>query len=132
VSFEKEGYIMFAIAPKCYILKSSKNDEYDEYGTFSKNIINSVYGKDGMNKSKYRKLVIMNQKKAFFSQCLPEFKGSRAIRNNRYIVEKNYKTHSVNTAIQEAIFTSDNRNSDISSLFMTSSTDVLAYLRFTL
>jgi hypothetical protein len=27
VSFEKEGYIMFAIAPKCYILKSSKNDE---------------------------------------------------------------------------------------------------------
>jgi hypothetical protein len=29
VSFEKEGYIMFAIAPKCYILKSSK-DENDE------------------------------------------------------------------------------------------------------
>jgi hypothetical protein len=29
VSFEKEGYIMFVIAPKCYILKSSKveNDE---------------------------------------------------------------------------------------------------------
>jgi hypothetical protein len=27
VSFEKEGYIMFAISPKCYILKSSKNDD---------------------------------------------------------------------------------------------------------
>jgi hypothetical protein len=27
VSFEKEGYIMFAITPKCYILKSSKNDD---------------------------------------------------------------------------------------------------------
>jgi hypothetical protein len=26
VSFEKEGYIMFAIAPKCYILKFSKNE----------------------------------------------------------------------------------------------------------
>jgi hypothetical protein len=26
VTFEKEGYIMFAIAPKCYILKSSKNE----------------------------------------------------------------------------------------------------------
>jgi hypothetical protein len=26
VSFEKEGYIMYAIAPKSYILKSSKND----------------------------------------------------------------------------------------------------------
>jgi hypothetical protein len=30
VSFEKEGYIMFAIAPKCYILKSSKNDNDQE------------------------------------------------------------------------------------------------------
>jgi hypothetical protein len=27
VSFEKEGYNMFAIAPKCYILNSSKNDD---------------------------------------------------------------------------------------------------------
>jgi hypothetical protein len=27
VSFEREGYIMFAIAPKSYILKSYKNDE---------------------------------------------------------------------------------------------------------
>jgi hypothetical protein len=61
-----------------------------------------------MNKSKYSKLVIMDQQKAFFSQCLPEFKGSRAISNNRYIVEKNYKTYSVNTAIQEAVFTLDN------------------------
>jgi hypothetical protein len=26
VSFEKEGNIVFAIAPKCYILKSSKNE----------------------------------------------------------------------------------------------------------
>jgi hypothetical protein len=26
VSFEKDGYVMFAIAPKCYILKSSKNE----------------------------------------------------------------------------------------------------------
>jgi hypothetical protein len=26
VSFEKEGYTMFVIAPKCYILKSSKNE----------------------------------------------------------------------------------------------------------
>jgi hypothetical protein len=26
ISFEKEGCIMFAIAPKCYILKSSKNE----------------------------------------------------------------------------------------------------------
>jgi hypothetical protein len=78
------------------------------YGIFSKNILNAAYGKDGINKSKYSKLVIMDQKKAFSSQCLPEFKGSRAISNNRYIVEKNYKTYSVNTAIQEAVFTFDN------------------------
>jgi hypothetical protein len=53
----------------------------DKYRTFCKNILNVSYGKLGMNKSKYSKLVIMDQKKAFFSQCLPEFKGSRAIRN---------------------------------------------------
>jgi hypothetical protein len=58
----------------------------DGYGRFCKNILNAAYGKDGMNKSKYSKLVIMDQKKPFFSQCLPEFKGSRAISNNRYIV----------------------------------------------
>jgi hypothetical protein len=61
-----------------------------------------------MNKSKYSKLVIIDKQKLFFSQCLPEFKRSRAINNNRYIVEKNYKTYSVNTAIQEAVFTLDN------------------------
>jgi hypothetical protein len=30
VSFEKEGYIIFAITPKCYIIKSSKNDDDQE------------------------------------------------------------------------------------------------------
>jgi hypothetical protein len=30
VSFEKEGYVMFAIASKCYMLKSSKNDDDQE------------------------------------------------------------------------------------------------------
>jgi hypothetical protein len=42
-------------------------EKNDGYGTFCKNILNPAYGKDWMNKSKYRKLVIMNQKKAFFS-----------------------------------------------------------------
>jgi hypothetical protein len=77
----------------------------DGSGTFCKNILNAVYGKDGMNQSKYSRLMIMDQNKAFFAQCLPEFKGSRALRNNKYLVEKNYKTYTVNTAIQEAVFT---------------------------
>jgi hypothetical protein len=80
----------------------------DGYGTFCKNILNTEYGKDGKNKSKYSRLIIMNQKKTFFSQYLPDFKGSRAITNNGYIVEKNYKTYSLNSAIQEAVFTLDN------------------------
>jgi hypothetical protein len=71
----------------------------DGYGRFCKNILNAAYGKDEMNKSKYSKLVIIDQKKAFFSQCFPEFKGSRSISNHRYIVEKNYKTYSVKPAI---------------------------------
>jgi hypothetical protein len=80
----------------------------DGYGTFCKNILNAAYGKDGMNQSKYSRLMIMDEDKAFFAQCLPEFKGSRALRDNKYLVEKNYKTYTVNTAIQEALFTLDN------------------------
>jgi hypothetical protein len=30
VSFEKVGYVMYAIAPKCYILKGSKNSDKDD------------------------------------------------------------------------------------------------------
>jgi hypothetical protein len=40
------------------------------YGMICNNILNVTYGKDGMNKSK---LLIMDQKKAFFSQSLSEF-----------------------------------------------------------
>jgi hypothetical protein len=74
------------------------------YGTFYKNILNAVYGKDRMNQTKYSKLMIMIR----IAQCLPEFKGSRALRDNKYLVEKNYKTYRVNTAIQKAVFTLDN------------------------
>jgi hypothetical protein len=80
----------------------------DGYGAFCKNILNAAYRKDGMNQSKYSRLMILDQDKAFFAQCLPEFKGSRALRDNKYLVEKNYKTYTVNTAIQEAVFTLDN------------------------
>jgi hypothetical protein len=71
-------------------------------------MLNGAYWKDGMNKFKYTELVIIDQEKTFFTQCLPEFKESRAISNKKYIVEKNYKTYSVNTTIQEAVFTLDN------------------------
>jgi hypothetical protein len=30
INFEREGYIMFAITPKCYILKFSKNNDDQE------------------------------------------------------------------------------------------------------
>jgi hypothetical protein len=52
----------------------------------------------------------MDQDKVFFAQCFPEFKDSRALRDNKYLVEKNYKTYTVNTAIQEVVFTLDNAN----------------------
>jgi hypothetical protein len=61
-----------------------------------------------MNKSKYSKLVIMDLDRTFFTQCLPEFKDSRALRDNKFLVEKNYKTHTVNTTIQKAVFILDN------------------------
>jgi hypothetical protein len=37
----------------------------DGYGTFCKNILNAAYGKDGMNQSKYSRLMIMDEDKAF-------------------------------------------------------------------
>jgi hypothetical protein len=40
----------------------------DGYGTFCKNLLNTAYGKDRMNKSKYSKLVIIDQMKTFLSQ----------------------------------------------------------------
>jgi hypothetical protein len=52
--------------------------------------------------------MIMDQDWEFFAQCLPEFKGSRALRDNKYLVEKNYKTYTVNTKIQEAVYSLDN------------------------
>jgi hypothetical protein len=63
----------------------------DGYGIFCKNILNAVYGKDGNNKPKYSKLVIMDEEKLFFFQCLPKFKGSREISNNRYVVATCFK-----------------------------------------
>jgi hypothetical protein len=37
----------------------------DGYGTFCRNILNAAYGKDGMNQSKYSRLMIMDEDKAF-------------------------------------------------------------------
>jgi hypothetical protein len=38
------------------------------YGTICKNILNAAYGKDGINQSKYSRLMIMDQDRGFFSQ----------------------------------------------------------------
>jgi hypothetical protein len=61
----------------------------DGYGTFCKNILKAAYRKSGRNLSKYSRLMIMDQDKAFLAQCLPELKGSRALRDNKYLVKKN-------------------------------------------
>jgi hypothetical protein len=65
----------------------------DRYRTFCKNILNTIDEKDGMNKSKYSKIKIMNESDAFFSQCLPKFKSSREIGEDKYLVEKTYKKY---------------------------------------
>jgi hypothetical protein len=80
----------------------------DGYGTFCKNILNAAYGKDGMNKSKCSKLVVMDKDETFMAQCFPNFKGARQLNEDKYIVEKNYRYYTVDTALQEAVFTLDN------------------------
>jgi hypothetical protein len=42
------------------------------------------------------------------AQCFPNFKGARQLNEEKYIVEKNYIYYTVDTALQEAMFTLDN------------------------
>jgi hypothetical protein len=50
----------------------------------------------------------MDKDKAFMAQCFPNFKGARQLNEDKYIVEKNYRRYTVDTALQEAVFTLDN------------------------
>jgi hypothetical protein len=50
----------------------------------------------------------MNRNKAFMAQCFPNFKGERQLNEDKYIGEKNYRYYTVDTALQEAVFTLDN------------------------
>jgi hypothetical protein len=59
-------------------MKSIKQKN-DGYGTFCRNILNITYRKDGRNQSKYSR------------PMLPEFKSFRALRDNKFSVEKNTK-----------------------------------------
>jgi hypothetical protein len=61
VSFEKEGYILFAIAPKCYILKFSKNDDDQEVKKM-KGVSNRLNGS----------IYLESYKSCFFKFSVPE------------------------------------------------------------
>jgi hypothetical protein len=50
----------------------------------------------------------MDKNKAFMAQCFPNFKGVRQLNEDKYIVEKNYRYYTVDTALQEGVFTLDN------------------------
>jgi hypothetical protein len=52
--------------------------------------------------------VVMDKDKVFMAQCFPNLKGARQLNENKYIVEKNYRYYTVDTALQEAVFTLDN------------------------
>jgi hypothetical protein len=51
----------------------------------------------------------MDKDKAFMTQCFPNFKGARQLNEDKYLVEKNYRYYTVDTELQEAVFTLDNR-----------------------
>jgi hypothetical protein len=80
----------------------------DGYGTFCKNILNPAYGKDGMNKSKYSNLDVMDKNKAFIAQCFPNFKGARKLNEDKYIVERTYRYYKVDSALEKSVFILDN------------------------
>jgi hypothetical protein len=55
-------------------MMKTKEQKNDGYRTFCKNILNVIYRKDGMNKSKYSKLVVMDKNKVFMGRV---FRTSR-------------------------------------------------------
>jgi hypothetical protein len=84
------------------------NNDDDAYNNYCKMILNSAYGKDGMNTSKFSKVQILGTEKAFIAQCRYNFLGSRMITTDVYAIEKKPRSNTYLTPLQNAVFTLDN------------------------
>jgi hypothetical protein len=80
----------------------------DGKGNFYKLMLNSSYGKDGMNTAKYPNTKIYNKYDTMLKQCRSDFISSRRISDDLHIVNMRKQFYYITTPIQCAVFTLDN------------------------
>jgi hypothetical protein len=71
-------------------------------------VLNSSYGKDGMNTSKYSTTKLLNRNSALFYQTKSNFVNTRQINEDLFLVQLTKTSYSIKTALQCAVATLDN------------------------
>jgi hypothetical protein len=73
-----------------------------------KMILNSSYGKDGMNTAKYSNVKVLNRNMTLFKQTNPLFVNTRQIDSDLYAVQLSKSSYSIKTPLQCACACLDN------------------------
>jgi hypothetical protein len=73
-----------------------------------KMILNSSYGKDGMNTAKYTTVQISNRNKTLLKQTTPNFVNTRMINHDLFLVQMSKMSYTIETPLQCACATLDN------------------------
>jgi hypothetical protein len=83
----------------------NRNEGKDKY---CKMQLNSSYGKDGMNESKYSKNVLMTKTEALLKQISPGHISTKQITEDYYSIQLDTKSFHMKTPLQCAVWTLDN------------------------
>jgi hypothetical protein len=71
-------------------------------------VLNSSYGKDGMNTAKYKNTMLLNKNQTLFKQSNPRFVNTRQINDDLFAVQTSKPSYFINTPLQCACFCLDN------------------------
>jgi hypothetical protein len=71
-------------------------------------ILNSSYGKDGMNTAKYSNITAQNRNETLFKQTKPTFLNTRMVGRDLFLVQSSKIYYKIETPIQCACATLDN------------------------
>ncbi|KAA6400725.1 MAG: hypothetical protein EZS28_003747 [Streblomastix strix] len=108
VLFNKRDYFNLLIKEFSKNRIEAKLDENKEQEQYSKIVMNSSYGSDGMNTERYHKFKIMNRKQTERAIRSNAFIDERKILEDSYIVQMNPEHCSCKTPLQVAFFVFDN------------------------
>jgi hypothetical protein len=71
-------------------------------------VLNSSYGKDGMNTAKYKNTMLLNKNQTLFKQSNPLFVNTRQINDDLFAVQMSKPSYYINTPLQCACACLDN------------------------